>query len=73
MMHNSEDDWLRLACANALLDRGHGKPREAAIFEQQEALNTTYPSIAELKAELKRRGLPIDHLEDPKLVMEKMF
>jgi hypothetical protein len=37
MMHNSKDDWLRLACANALLDRGHGKPRETAIFEQQEA------------------------------------
>jgi hypothetical protein len=71
MMHNSDDDWLRLACANALLDRGHGKPREVAIFEQQEAFSTPYPTIAEFKAELKRRGLPIDRLEDPKLIDHK--
>ena len=68
MMHNSDDDWLRLACANALLDRGHGKPREAAIFEQLEALSTPYPSVDEIKAELKARGLPIDHLKLPKLI-----
>jgi hypothetical protein len=35
---------------------------------QQEALTATYPSLDELKAELKARGLPIDHLEDPKLI-----
>ena len=68
LMHNSKDEWLRFACANALLDRGHGKPRETAIFEQQEALTATYQSLDEIKAELKRRGLPIDHLENPKLI-----
>ena len=44
------------------------QPRESEIFEQQEALTATYPSLDELKAELKARGLPIDHLEDPKLI-----
>jgi hypothetical protein len=68
MMHNSDDDWLRLACANALLDRGHGKPREAAIFEQQETLTAKYRSLDEIKAELIANGLPIDHLERPKLI-----
>jgi hypothetical protein len=68
MMRNSKDDWLRLACANALLDRGHGKPREAAIFEQQETLTARYQSLDEIKAELIANGLPIDHLEHPKLI-----
>ena len=56
-MHNSKDEWLRFACANALLDRGHGKPRETAIFEQQEALIANYPSLDEIKPSLKARGL----------------
>jgi hypothetical protein len=68
LMHTAEDEWLRFECAKALLDRGHGKPREAAIFEQQETHDATYQSLDEIKAELRANGLPIDHLEHPKLI-----
>ena len=33
LMRETKDEWLRLACANAILDRGHGKPRWRAVAD----------------------------------------
>ena len=69
MMHNSKDEWLRFACANALLDRGHGKPRDHVAIEQQEIIAMEYPTLEDIKADLIAHGLPIDHLlKMPKLI-----
>src|SRR6516225_8407112 len=40
---------LRLECANAHLDRGHGKPRDYDIVEQQELLAVQYQSLDEIR------------------------
>ena len=70
-MRTSEDEWLRLACANVVLDRGHGKPRDHVTVEQQETIVARYPTFEEIKADLIRRGLPIDHMQAPKLIEHK--
>jgi hypothetical protein len=68
-MRTTKDEWLRFACANAVLDRGHGKPREHVTFEAQEVIAMQYPTLEEIKADLIARGLPIEHLlEVPKLI-----
>jgi hypothetical protein len=68
-MRTTKDEWLRFACANAVLDRGHGKPREHGTFEAQEVIALQYPTLEEIKADLIARGLPIEHLlEVPKLI-----
>ena len=69
LMRETEDEWLRLACANAILDRGHGKPRDHIAVEQQDVVRASYPTLEEVKADLIAHGLPIDHLlKMPKLI-----
>ena len=69
LMRETKDERLRLACANAILDRGHGKPRDHIAVEQQEVLRASYPTLEEVKADLIAHGLPIDHLLNmPKLI-----
>jgi hypothetical protein len=68
IMRKSRDDRLRLDCANAILDRGFGKPREGEVVEQEDIVTATYPTLADVKAALIARGLPIDHMRLPKLI-----
>jgi hypothetical protein len=68
LMRTSEDEWLRLACANVVLDRGHGKPRDHVTVEQQADIATPYPTLEELEAALIAEGIPIDRLKAPKLI-----
>jgi hypothetical protein len=68
IMHKSKDEWLRLACANAILDRGFGKPREGQVVEQEDILTMEYPTLDDLEAELIAEGIPIDRLRAPKLI-----
>jgi hypothetical protein len=42
--------------------------REHDTLEQQEVLAVQYKTLDEIKAELIARGLPIDHLQAPKLI-----
>ena len=62
-MRKSKDGWLRLACANAILDRGFGKPREGQVVEQEDILTKEYETLADIEAELIAEGLPIDRLK----------
>jgi hypothetical protein len=69
LMRETEDEWLAFACANAVLDRGHGKPRDHIAVELQEVITKQYPTLEEIKADLIAHGLPIDHLlKVPKLI-----
>jgi hypothetical protein len=68
LMRTSKDEWLRLACANTILDRGFGKTREGQVVEQQDIVTRRYETLDEIKAELIANGLPIDHLSPPKLI-----
>lgn len=68
IMRKSEDGWLSLACANAILDRAFGKPREGQVVEQEEMLTKGYPTLEDLEAELIAEGIPIDLLRAPKLI-----
>jgi hypothetical protein len=68
IMRKSKDGWLRLACANAILDRSFGKPRQGEVVEQEDILTMKYPTLADIEADLIARGLPIDHLRAPKLI-----
>jgi hypothetical protein len=69
IMHNkSNDAWVRLACANAILDRGYGKPREGQVVEQEDLLTTEYRTVDEIEAALIAKGIPIDRLRAPRLV-----
>jgi len=68
LLRTSKDERLRLACANTILDRAFGKPREGEVVEQQDIATMRYPTLAEIKAELIANGLPIDHLSPPKLI-----
>jgi hypothetical protein len=63
IMRTSKDAWLRLACANAILDRGYGKPREGQVVEQEDKLTKEYETLADIEAELIAEGLPIDRLK----------
>jgi hypothetical protein len=63
IMDNSKDDRLCLACANAILDRGHGKPREGEVVEQEDLRTTPYQTLAEAEAELVAQGIPIPRRE----------
>jgi hypothetical protein len=58
----------RLACANAILDRGFGKPREEQVVEQEDLLTTEYRTVDEIEAALIAKGIPIDRLRAPKLI-----
>ncbi len=61
--------WLAFACMKELNDRGWGKPRDTLVVEQQDAVMLArYPTLDEIKADLIPHGLPIDHLEAPKLI-----
>ena len=68
IMRKSEDGWLSLACANAILDRAFGKPPEAEVVEQQDNLISTYPTLAEAEAAVIASGIPLDRLRAPKLI-----
>lgn len=69
IMHNkSNDAWVRLACAKAILDRAFGKPLEGQVVEQEDTLTTPYRTVAEIEASLIARGIPIDRLRAPKLI-----
>ena len=69
IMHNSkEDGWLLLACAKTILDRGHGKPREGQVVEQEDMLTRTYPTLEDMEAAMIAEGIPIDRLRAPKLI-----
>jgi hypothetical protein len=57
----------RLLAINILLDRGYGKPKEHVQIEQHD-VTMRYQTLDEIKAELIANGLPIDHLEAPKLI-----
>jgi esterase/lipase len=70
IMKTSKDEWVQLACANIIFDRGYGKPREHVALEQQDVLAKKYQTIDEIKAELRAHGLPIDHLESPIKLIE---
>jgi hypothetical protein len=64
-----KDPWLAFAAMKELNDRAWGKPRETHIVEQQDAvILARYQTLDEIKAELIAHGLPIDHLEAPKLI-----
>jgi hypothetical protein len=63
IMRTSEDAWLRLDCAKAILDRAFGKPREAQVVEQEDKLTKEYETLADIEAELIAEGLPIDRLK----------
>jgi hypothetical protein len=39
IMHTSTNARLRLACANALLDLGFGKPRQGQVVEQEDIVS----------------------------------
>jgi hypothetical protein len=56
LMRETKDEWLRLDCANAILDRGHGKPREHIAVEQQDIIAMKYPTLDEIKADLIAHG-----------------
>jgi hypothetical protein len=66
IMQTSRDGWLRLAAANAILDRGFGKPVDGEVMEQLDRLATPYPTLAEIEADLIARGIPIDFLKAAK-------
>ena len=69
IMHNkSNDAWVRLACANAILDRGYGKPREGQVVEQEDMLTRTYPTLEDMEAAMIAEGIPIDRLRAPRLI-----
>jgi hypothetical protein len=69
LMRETKDERLRLACANAILDRGHGKPRDHIAVEQQDVITMQNPTLEDIKADLIAHGLPIDHLLNvPKLI-----
>ena len=68
MRNSKEDGRLRLACANAILDRGYGKPREGEVVEQEDLLTTEYRTVDEIEAALIAKGIPIDRLRAPKLI-----
>jgi hypothetical protein len=59
----AKDERLCLACANAILDRGYGKPREGDVVEQEEMRTTPYQTPAEAEAALSPEGLPIPRRE----------
>ena len=59
IMRTSEDAWLRLDCAKAILDRAFGKPREGEVVEQEDLLTTPYQTVAEAEAALIAEGIPI--------------
>ena len=68
IMNKSKDERLCLACANAILDRGFGKPREEQVVEQEDLLTTEYRTVDEIEAALIAKGIPIDRLRAPKLI-----
>ena len=68
MRNKSNDPRLRLAAANAILDRGYGKPRDGEVVEQEEILATPYQTVEEIEASLIAKGIPIDRLREPKLI-----
>jgi hypothetical protein len=68
MNNKSNDAWVRLACANAILDRGYGKPREGEVVEQEEMLTTPYQTVEEAEAALIASGFPLDRLRAPRLI-----
>ena len=63
IMRKSEDGWLCLACATAILDRAFGKPREGQVVEQEDNLTKKYETLADIEAELIAEGIPIDRLK----------
>ena len=68
MRNSKEDGRLRLACANAILDRGYGKPREGEVVEQEDLATMEYQTVEEAEAALIAEGIPIDRLRAPKLI-----
>jgi hypothetical protein len=68
MRNKSNDAWVRLACADAILDRAFGKPREGHVVEQEDILTMEYPTVADVEADLIALGIPIDHWRAPKLI-----
>jgi hypothetical protein len=65
-----QNDDLKVAfnATRELMYWAHGKPREHVTVENQDTLSMRYQTLDEIKQELIANGLPIDHLEKPKLI-----
>jgi hypothetical protein len=68
---HGESEAARVAAANSLLDRAHGKPAQSVEVLHADLTKVEYPTEEEIIAEIKRRNLPqVLELIAPKVVTE---
>jgi hypothetical protein len=69
LMNQNEDRRLAFDAACAIIAHAHGKPRESSKIEQYESSVTVgYASLEELRQAVIAEGVPLDRLEEPKLI-----
>jgi hypothetical protein len=65
LMRYGKNDQVRLAAANALLDRGYGKPPAQVDVSAQSRVDVIFLTEAELRQALLDRGMPAGLLPPP--------
>ncbi len=68
VMRTAESPTVQLAAAGMILDRSVGKAREYVTVDQNETLAVQYETVEEARAKLIADGIPLDCLEQPKLI-----
>lgn len=62
------DPEIRLAAAKEMMDRLWGKTQQHITIDQDAAIGTVYETMEDMRQSLIDSGLPLDHLEAPRLL-----
>ena len=68
LVMQKEDPWLQLAAIKEMMDRPWGKSQQHISLDTDSTIATVYESIDDIRRDLIESGLPLDHLEAPRLL-----
>jgi hypothetical protein len=67
-LHAKEHPWLKLAAIKEMMDRLWGKSQQHISLDTDATIATVYESIDDIRRDVIESGLPLDHLEAPRLL-----
>jgi hypothetical protein len=68
LIDQKEDGWLRLAAIKEMMDRLWGKASQHMTMDTDATIAAVYEPLDEVRQDLIDSGLPLDHLEVPRLL-----
>ena len=68
LIDQKDDNWLRLAAIKEMMDRLWGKSQQHVTLDADSTIAAVYETMDDIRRDLIESGLPLDHLEAPRLL-----